>query len=288
MPKPQYFRWNPAEAEADEDWRMMDVDRIGLFVVLLNYGWNNNGLPVNPVDIWRAIPLKIEKDRFEYLFRGIIEHKFPVDGDRRRNKRQERERQLAEGVSLKRAEAARSKYKKTLDSVTANAEQLPSNSNKVLHEQNVIDYRLKIKDLSSDTEESARGTVDGPGKPFGYKLEFETNFWPHCWLKVGKGDAERAYIKQRTAGHSAELICDAATKQGPSLIKAASLRGSSVLHPATWLNQQRFLDEGYADDVPKAAVNTNGHRDYRAERKAREDEQFRDLMVDKAKQRGIV
>jgi hypothetical protein len=90
------------------------------------------------------------------------------------------------------------------------------------------------------------------------KIEFTTNFWPICWLKVGRGDAEKAYIKQRKAGHSSELICAAAVAQGPAIIEAASLRGSSILHSATWLNQGRFLDEGWADDVPKPAPHING------------------------------
>ena len=86
------------------------------------------------------------------------------------------------------------------------------------------------------------------------KTEFK-EFWKIVWQKVGTGDAERAYIKQRRAGHSAELIREAAIKQGPALIEAAALRGSSVLHPATWLNQARFLDEDFAKDIPKPHVN---------------------------------
>lgn len=113
-------------------------------------------------------------------------------------------------------------------------------------------------DTDSDTEQKQTKKVSALKAPLvgaKLKLEFETNFWPYCWLKVGRGDAEKAYIKQRRAGHSSELICDAATAQGPALIEAASLRGSSVLHPATWLNQGRFRDEGWADDVPKLHVN---------------------------------
>lgn len=88
------------------------------------------------------------------------------------------------------------------------------------------------------------------------KLEFETNFWTVVWLRVGRGDAEKAYMKQRKAGYLSEQICGAAEKQGPLLIQAAQLRGSGVLHPATWLNGKRFLDEDASKDLP---TNGNGH-----------------------------
>ena len=63
-----------------------------------------------------------------------------------------------------------------------------------------------------------------------------------------------------------EAICDAAIKQGPSIVEAAALRGSSVLHPATWLNQQRFLDEDFGKDMPVARLNGNNFVDEEARR----------------------
>jgi uncharacterized protein YdaU (DUF1376 family) len=86
------------------------------------------------------------------------------------------------------------------------------------------------------------------------KEEFK-EFWSIVWLKTGTGDAERAYIKQRKGGISAEQLKSAAIVQGPHLIQSAALRGSSVLHPATWLNQQRFLDEDFGKDMPAPRVN---------------------------------
>jgi len=113
-----------------------------------------------------------------------------------------------------------------------------------LQQQEPVEPRASLCKLSNTSKKE---------KP-SMKEEFK-ELWSVIWQKVGTGDAERAYIKQRRAGHSAELIREAAIKQGPALIEAAALRGSSVLHPATWLNQARFLDEDFAKDIPKPYVN---------------------------------
>jgi hypothetical protein len=73
---------------------------------------------------------------------------------------------------------------------------------------------------------------------------FETLFWPSVWLKTGKGAARKQWIakKIRTI-ELAQKISTAARDQGPSIIAHAANNGHSVLHPSTWLSQERWEDE---------------------------------------------
>lgn len=70
-------------------------------------------------------------------------------------------------------------------------------------------------------------------------------FWNHCaWAKIARGAAHRAYCRRAATPELAEQINKAAREQGPRLLKEAAQQGRSVLHPATWLNGERWADEG--------------------------------------------
>jgi len=73
--------------------------------------------------------------------------------------------------------------------------------------------------------------------PHTYSTDFEA-FWRAFPNRVGKIAAEKAYVKARARASAAELLSGIARY---IQIKPAY---ADYCHPATWLNQGRWLDEG--------------------------------------------
>jgi len=72
--------------------------------------------------------------------------------------------------------------------------------------------------------------------------EFECRFWPNVPNKIGKGKAREAYLKARKKV-SAETILSALPKYQIYEDGRKSQIDYRPLHPATWLNQERWDDE---------------------------------------------
>jgi hypothetical protein len=96
--------------------------------------------------------------------------------------------------------------------------------------------------------------ITPPAPPF--QKDF-SEFWDSVWLKTGKDVAFRAYSTRRKAGVSREVLLTAAKSQGPYLTARALQESRTPIHPATWINQGRYLDEEAAykvRDGPKAVT----------------------------------
>jgi hypothetical protein len=78
-----------------------------------------------------------------------------------------------------------------------------------------------------------------------YAADFE-EFWRACPRRTGKLKAEQAYAKARKLGATQKQLLD-------GLVKYVQHKPSyaDYCHPATWLNQGRWLDE--YGPAPKAA-----------------------------------
>jgi hypothetical protein len=72
---------------------------------------------------------------------------------------------------------------------------------------------------------------------------FEEQFWPVVWAKIGVGAARTAWLRKVTDQAKCILVVEAAKRQCSSILERGSRPGSSVLHPSTWLNQERYFDE---------------------------------------------
>lgn len=77
-------------------------------------------------------------------------------------------------------------------------------------------------------------------------------FWQVVWAKIGRGAALKAWNRKATSPEKARAIIAAAIAQGPKLVQDAASQGRAVLHPATWLNQDRYDDE-VAPEPPTSA-----------------------------------
>jgi len=96
-------------------------------------------------------------------------------------------------------------------------------------------------DLLSEPEDSEDGE---PGaKMLPPRVQWFEEFWAVVWEKIGRGAARKAWLSKVKTRSVADRVIAAARSQGPDLVASAKRNGHSVLHPATWLNQERYDDE---------------------------------------------
>ncbi len=90
-----YFRWYPADAETDANFRAMDDADIGFYVRCLNHAWINGGIPIDPAE--RARVLKTRRDIADRRWIRVGKCFGPSASDVTMvtNSRQEKERLLA-------------------------------------------------------------------------------------------------------------------------------------------------------------------------------------------------
>lgn len=85
--------------------------------------------------------------------------------------------------------------------------------------------------------------------PHTYSKDFE-EFWRAFPNRVGKLAAEKAYVKARARASAEELLA------GVTRYLRIKPGYAEFCHPATWLNQGRWLDEGPS---PKAGSSSCPH-----------------------------
>lgn len=78
---------------------------------------------------------------------------------------------------------------------------------------------------------------------------FEEQFWPVVWAKIGIDAARKAWVRKVRDEATCTLVVEAAKRQGSAILERGKRPGSTVLHPATWLNQGRYLDEDPTSDA---------------------------------------
>lgn len=102
-----------------------------------------------------------------------------------------------------------------------------------------------------------------------FKGEFRESFWPAYPRKVGKVEAEKAYLKARR-GDKRNGICSRSQAAIMDALASYKLETSStkieyVLHAASWLNKRRDADVDLLRPEKPQAVNThpswNGSRE---------------------------
>lgn len=72
--------------------------------------------------------------------------------------------------------------------------------------------------------------------------EFEQDFWPAVPTKIGKGAARKAWRNARR-NTDCQTILDGLTQYRSYEARRRQQPDYRPLHPATWLNQERWLDE---------------------------------------------
>lgn len=87
------------------------------------------------------------------------------------------------------------------------------------------------------------------------QIEFEDQFWPKYPRKIGKGGALKAFFRAREQASTEEIMA------GVERLSAQKLDPQFTPHPATWLNQTRWLDE-FSAQTPKPVAATSFPQPY--------------------------
>jgi hypothetical protein len=109
----------------------------------------------------------------------------------------------------------------------------------------------KCQPKSAQAEAEAEAEADTAGAALTPALEFETHFWPNVPNRIGKGKAREAYIKARKKT-SKDAILAGLPRYASYEKRRAAQPDYRPLHPATWLNQERWDDEDAGK--PKSAI----------------------------------
>jgi len=103
---------------------------------------------------------------------------------------------------------------------------------------NIYGQRNKTGTKTEETPQPPQGALRGQEK-----AALFDEFWELYPRKVGKGAARKAWDKLQLTADLAEIIAKAIRKQR-SWDQWTRDGGQYIPHPATWLNQQRWEDEG--------------------------------------------
>ncbi len=110
MSKLQWFKWYPADAEMDENFRSMSDADIGYYIRCLNHSWINGSIPADSKQRARALGVQPHYDKTRWGRVGPCWVLSSQDKNRMVNRRQEFEKEDARKKSLKAAESVKARY----------------------------------------------------------------------------------------------------------------------------------------------------------------------------------
>lgn len=102
-----FYKMYPADAETDENFRLMNCEQRGMYWTLLNYSWMNEGLPEELEDLRELVRMSPEEFSRSWpkVSRCFIKRR-----GRLVNQRQENERDNVRTQSERNAQSARARY----------------------------------------------------------------------------------------------------------------------------------------------------------------------------------
>lgn len=109
MEKQTAFFWNVEEAETDEDYRIMTLEEVGAYHLLLGHQWMNRDIPEDPLAVAMILGRNTSVEKAREFLRGRVGKKFLRSRTGRlRNERLHREWLEAKARSKKLADSGRS------------------------------------------------------------------------------------------------------------------------------------------------------------------------------------
>jgi hypothetical protein len=107
-----YFKWYPADAECDQNFRAMDDADIGFYIRCLNHAWINGSIPADPKERARVLRTRLDTANKRWVRVGKCFVNSTLYPEQLINLRQETERSLASLKSLKAAESVNHRYER--------------------------------------------------------------------------------------------------------------------------------------------------------------------------------
>jgi uncharacterized protein YdaU (DUF1376 family) len=237
----------------DESHRVlaMNLAEVGLYLLALNESWKRGSIPDDP----RRVAMLIRKDAREVQKAwAIVRACFIENGTPGRlvNVRQETERAKAVSKSLKATLAVRTRYESSTDVGSNEGSDEGSNA---LTPRVPRASESESKSFSEDLKKEKVASEKTR------RAWFESEFWPIVWQKIGVGAARAAWLKKIEDIETKELAVKAAKAQTPAILARGRRPGATTLHPATWLNQERFRDEIETDLFEESSQNEGPYKD---------------------------
>lgn len=231
-----YFKWYPADADTDANFRAMDDADIGFYIRCLNHAWINGGIPSDPKERARVLRTRLDtaNKRWERVGKSFL--KSSLYPDQLTNLRQETERELACCKSLKAAESVNHRYERTTN-VPPRA--LATETETELETENPPKPPAPAGAETSQKRPRSQGTLDLE-KALGDRLPWWVNFWDVYPLKVAKQPAMSVFERRVHDYNLAAKIWKGAKRYAEQFAADPAM---PLAHPATWLNQERWNDE---------------------------------------------
>lgn len=108
-----FFKWYPADADTDANFRAMSDAEIGFYIRCLNHSWINEGIPADPKERARVLHTRLDTANRYWERVGKCFVTSSSHPERLTNSRQEMERGLASQKSLKATESVKARYERT-------------------------------------------------------------------------------------------------------------------------------------------------------------------------------
>lgn len=110
-----YFKWYPADADTDEDFRAMTDAEVGFYLRCLNHSWLNKGIPADSKARARTLRVTQSYGDKQWLTVGKRFEPSLDDPARLINTRQEIERERALTKSRRATDSIRTRYERTYE-----------------------------------------------------------------------------------------------------------------------------------------------------------------------------
>lgn len=224
----QFFRWFPADAMTDELYASFTDQELGFFHRCLNHAWLNDGLPPEMGDLARI--MGVTPDYLTEVWKrvGIAFVKSRKGGHRLCNSRQEKERDHAMSKSAKAVASVRTRYERN-----------PTTT------PNVATRASVSVSVSASVPEGGPGGTEIPIPARPPKEPAKDGFdawWDAWWNKTAKAAGRKAWQKA-AAKHGAEFLLAQVVADRARFEPTATWDWRRNLHPATWLNGERWEDQ---------------------------------------------
>ena len=263
-----YFKWYPADAECDQNFRAMDDADIGFYIRCLNHAWINGSLPADPKERARVLRTRLDTANKRWVRVGKCFVNSTLYPEQLINLRQETERSLASLKSLKAAESVNHRYER--------------NTNEALRALATESETESETDTKKETHTQipcVRAALPSLRKPNADDLNGQTspNFeqWFSIWAAV-RGNAYRPHAFQAyvstvlLARESDAMECAQSYVAGPGSDSSHGYRPDNFLYEMArdsfktrWPTQQRAPERretAIESAIRKAKEAKNGTR----------------------------
>lgn len=229
-----FYKFYPADAEVDANFRSMDDADLGFYWRCLNHAWINGGIPADPKERARVLRTRVDTadKRWERVGKCFVNS--TLYPDRLVNPRQESERLLATSKSVKATESIKARYERTTNVPTKEpyARAIASDSVSV---SGVVS--------SSGGVQGGRNSVTDLDGLVSQRFD---EFWASWPMKRKRDEAARAWISVVTTENEAAVF----VALERFLRSDACARGVVQL-PANWIFEQ--ARDGWAGEWPAAS-----------------------------------